>query len=100
MIYFAKTLEMDAAYYDQNSPNEMSAKIAKEIGAIERGLGEKVGMTIMKVSMFFIGFIFAFACGWKFSLVLSGFVPVMAFCGGAMTMALTSGVTAMMRAYA
>lgn len=31
MTYFAKTLELDAAYYDENNPNEMSAKIAKEV---------------------------------------------------------------------
>ena len=34
MAYFASTLRQDAAYYDQNNPNEMSAKIAKEVGAI------------------------------------------------------------------
>jgi len=38
----------------------MQAKIAKEIGAIQRGLGDKVGNLIMSISMFFIGFGFAF----------------------------------------
>lgn len=43
MAYFNKTLELDSAFYDENNPGEMQAKITKEIMAIQRGLGEKVG---------------------------------------------------------
>jgi len=43
LVYFRKCLEMDAKFYDQNNPNEMAAKIAKEITAINRGTGEKIG---------------------------------------------------------
>ena len=100
MVYFAKTLEMDAAFYDENNPGEMSAKIAKEISAIQRGLGEKVGNTIMSVFMFFVGFILAFRWGWKLSLILMGALPIAAFCGVGMAWSLESGMTAMMRAYA
>jgi len=100
MVYFAKCLEMDSAFYDQNNPNEMSAKIAKEISAIQRGLGEKVGNTIMSVSMFFCGFALAFYWGWKLSLILLGVMPFLMVTGVGMAMSLESGVTQMMRAYA
>lgn len=84
---------MDAAFYDQNNPNEMSAKISKEISAIQRGLGEKVGNTIMSVSMFFFGFAFAFYFGWKLALVLMGVMPFLMLTGIAMAASLESGVT-------
>jgi ABC-type multidrug transport system fused ATPase/permease subunit len=93
MVYFAKTLEMDAAFYDENNPNEMSAKIAKEVSAIQRGLGEKVGMTVMSMSMFVAGFAFAFVWGWKLSLILLGVFPIIAMTGVGMAMSLESGVT-------
>jgi ATP-binding cassette subfamily B (MDR/TAP) protein 1 len=84
---------MDAAFYDQNNPNEMSAKIAKEIMAIQRGLGEKVGMLIMSISMFFFGFGLAFYYGWKLALILCGVIPFLMFTGVGMAMSLESGVT-------
>lgn len=100
MVYFAKCLEMDAAFYDSNNPNEMSAKISKEISAIQRGLGEKVGNTIMSISMFFFGFAAAFYFGWKLSLILMGVMPFLMLTGIAMAASLESGVVQMMRAYA
>jgi len=100
LIYFEKCLNLDAAFYDENNPNEMSAKIAKEISAIQRGLGEKVGNTIMSISMLIFGMLFAFYWGWKLSLILMGTLPFVVFCGIGMAMALESGVVQMMRAYA
>jgi len=99
MIYFDKCLHLDAAFYDENNPNEMQAKISKEIAAIQRGLGEKVGNTIMSVSMCLFGFAFAFYWGWKLSLILCGTIPVLMLTGVGMAMSLESGVTQMMRAY-
>lgn len=100
MIYFAKCLDLDAAFYDEHNPNEFSSKIAKEVSAIQRGLGEKVGNTIMSVSMFFIGFALAFYYGWKFSLILCASIPFVMLSGVGMAMSLESGVNQMMRAYA
>jgi ATP-binding cassette subfamily B (MDR/TAP) protein 1 len=100
LLYFTSCLEKDAKFYDINSPNEMSAKIAKECSAIQRGLGEKVGQTIMSISGFFFGFAFAFTYGWEYSTVLLGVVPCIALTGVLMAMSLESGITQMMRAYA
>jgi ATP-binding cassette subfamily B (MDR/TAP) protein 1 len=72
----------------------MSAKIAKEIMAIQRGSGEKVGNTIMSCSMFFLGFAFAFYFGWKLTVILMGVMPVLMFMGIGFSMALESGVVA------
>jgi len=78
----------------------MSAKIAKECAAIQRGLGEKVGMTIMSWGMLIAGFAMSFYWGWKLTILLMGVLPLLAFTGIGMAASLESGITAMMRAYA
>jgi ABC-type multidrug transport system fused ATPase/permease subunit len=70
----------------------MSAKIAKEVNAIQRGLGEKVGNTVMSMAMFFGGFGLAFVWGWKFSLILLGVFPLLACTGVGLAVSLESGV--------
>jgi len=100
MIYFEKCLEKDAAFFDTNSPAEMSARISKEISAIQRGLGEKVGNLVMSGWMFVFGFGLAFYWGWLLSLILMGSIPFVALTGVGMAMSLETGLTAGMRAYA
>ena len=99
-VYFAKCLELDAAFYDENNPNEMSAKIAKEVSAINRGLGEKNGMIFMSVWCFIFGFGFAFYWGWLLTLILCAAFPFLMLVGMGMAASLQSGMVAQMRAYA
>ena len=99
MIYFRKCLEKDATFYDENNPNEMAAKIAKEISAINRGLGEKIGTIIMSTSAFVFGFVFAFYWGWKLTLILMASFPVFMILGYAMANVMKNGMIDHMRAY-
>jgi ABC-type multidrug transport system fused ATPase/permease subunit len=78
----------------------MSAKISKEIAAIQRGLGEKVGNIIMSLSMLILGFVIAFIWGWKLSLIMLGIVPLLGVTGAGMAMSLDDSLTSQMRAYA
>ena len=77
----------------------MSAKIAKEIGAIQRGLGEKVGLILVRINIIIIGFVLAYITGWKLALILSGVIPFLLLTGVAMGIATSSGVVQQMRAY-
>lgn len=84
IVYFKKCLELDASFYDENNPGEMQPRIAKEISAISRGLGEKVGMIVMAMTTFVCGFAFAFYWGWLLTLILLGTFPFLALVGIAM----------------
>lgn len=77
----------------------MSAKISKEIAAIQRGLGEKVGNIIMSISMLILGFVVAFIWGWKLTLIMFAIVPLLGITGAGMAMSLDEGLTSQMRAY-
>jgi ATP-binding cassette, subfamily B (MDR/TAP), member 4 len=92
MIYFGKCLELDASFYDMNNPGEMQAKISKEISAISRGLGEKIGMVVMSISCFFFGFGFSFFFGWLLTCILLGTFPFLALVGIGVGLSLQTGV--------
>jgi ABC-type multidrug transport system fused ATPase/permease subunit len=93
-------LEKDAAFYDTKSPNEMSAKIAKEMTVLQRGIGEKLGQFIMSIFTFFFGFAFAFYWGWLYTAILCASLPVMAGMGIGMAMSFEGGMIQQMKAYA
>ena len=38
ILYFRKSLERDAAFYDEHNPMEMATKISREVSAIKNGL--------------------------------------------------------------
>lgn len=77
----------------------MASKIAKEMAALRRGTGQKVGMTVQAMGSFFFGFAFSFFWGWLMNCILLAFVPVMVLCGVAMAAAMQSGLSEGMKAY-
>jgi ATP-binding cassette subfamily B (MDR/TAP) protein 1 len=77
----------------------MASRISKEIAAIQRGTGEKVGSIVQAVSGFIFGFIFAFYWGWLLTLILVGTLPVMLLMGVGMAMSLTTGGADLMKSY-
>jgi len=78
----------------------MAAKIAKEVAAMQRGSGEKVGKINMSVSGFFAGFAFSFYWGWKYTLILLAGFPALAIVGVVMGVAMEDGFSESMKAYA
>lgn len=98
--YFKECLRKDAKYYDQHNPNEMAAKISKEVGAISRGTGEKVGQVVMGYTSLVAGFIFAFTIGWMLTLILLGALPFFIIMGAGLAIALGDNATESMKAYA
>jgi ABC-type multidrug transport system fused ATPase/permease subunit len=77
----------------------MASRISKEIAAIQRGTGEKVGSIIQAVSGFIFGFIFAFYWGWLLALILVGTLPVMLLMGVGMAASFSEGGSDLMKSY-
>ena len=98
--YFQACLEKDADFYDKHNPTEMASKISKEISAIQRGTGEKVGSVTQAVSGFILGFVFAFYWGWLLALILLGTLPFMMLTGVGMAAAQSVGGADLLRSYA
>jgi ATP-binding cassette subfamily B (MDR/TAP) protein 1 len=61
----------------------MSAKIAKETTAIQTGIGQKINTVWGSLLTFVLSYVIAFTWGWKYTLILFAFVPIIAICGSA-----------------
>lgn len=92
LTYFEKALSKDAAFYDEQNPNEMASKINKEAQAIRKGTSEKMGNVTMTFACFAMGFLVAFYFGWKLSLILLGALPFILCSGVAFGASLQSGM--------
>lgn len=90
---------MDSYFYENQNPTEMASKIAKEIAALKRGTGNKVGSALMAVTSFVFGIAFSFYWGWLMNVILLAFVPVIVFLGILMAAAMQSGLTESLKAY-
>lgn len=100
VAYFRAILRQDIAWFDQINPSELSAKMPKEIMAIQRALGEKMGTILLSMFMCFSGVFFAFFKGWKFSLVLLVLFPIISIGTFIFTKVQQAGSMTNMRAYA
>jgi len=100
VAYFDQALRKDADFYDTQNPNEMASKIAKEVSAVHRGTGEKIGNIMMSASSFILGYIAAFTFGWKLTLILLAGLPAVMLSGVAMGASFETGAIETMKAYA
>lgn len=100
VAYFKAAITKDAAFYDEQNPNEMASKINKEAAAVQRGTSEKVGNIVMSIAGFILGYAAAFWFGWILSLILLGGLPFVACSGIAFGASLESGTVEQMKAYA
>jgi ABC-type multidrug transport system fused ATPase/permease subunit len=98
--YLKACLMKDAAFYDEQNPNEMASKINKETSAVRRGCSEKIGVVNMSIWMFLLGFVAAFYLGWLYSLILLAGLPFIACVGILFGMSMQSGLVQQMKAYA
>lgn len=73
--YLEAIIRQESAWFDTTNPSEMSARLGKEILAIQKALGEKMGTIILAFAMTFSGLAFAFSRGWSFSLVILASFP-------------------------
>jgi len=100
IAYFDQALRKDADFYDSQNPNEMASKISKEVAAVQRGTGEKIGNIMMSSSSFLLGYIAAFTFGWKLTLILLVGLPAVCLSGVAMGASFETGAVEGMKAYA
>jgi len=97
--YFRKCISKDAAYYDEHNPNEMSANIARQIQAVQKGTGDKLGLIIYGFMGFFLGLVVAFWWGWLLACILMAILPFMGAVGAIFGSMQEVGIKDTMKAY-
>ncbi|KAM0721931.1 hypothetical protein Q7P37_002856 [Cladosporium fusiforme] len=83
--YFGSILRQDAAFFDTLPAGEVSSRITGEIGTVQQGTNEKVGIVINSVSFFIAAYVVAFIMEPKLAGMLVSLTPaylIMALGGG------------------
>uniref|UniRef100_A0A8B9V3A5 Uncharacterized protein n=1 Tax=Anas zonorhyncha TaxID=75864 RepID=A0A8B9V3A5_9AVES len=77
--FFHAVMRQEIGWFDVNDVGELNSRIVDDISKINEGIGEKIGMFFQSVATFFTGFIVGFTKGWKLTLVILAFSPVLGF---------------------
>jgi len=88
--YFDALLHQDAAFYDENKPGSLSARLVGDTRVVKAGINDKVANGIMNLGMFLFGFGFGFYRSWQLTLVMLSTMPIISGVGILMTVVLTS----------
>jgi ATP-binding cassette, subfamily B (MDR/TAP), member 1 len=74
--YLASILKQETGWFDSFNYMEMSARITKETMAINKAIGEKVGLIMLTIGMTSCGFIIGIINGWSLALAMCAIGPV------------------------
>ena len=61
----------------------------RDLNKVNDGIGQKIGMFIMSITLVLVGFILGFVYGWKLTLVIISISPLIAIAGGIMGKVIT-----------
>jgi ATP-binding cassette subfamily B (MDR/TAP) protein 1 len=89
-MYMTAALAQDMAFFDENTPGEIGARLAGDTKVMQVGMGEKISNTIHNTSAVFAGIIFGFIKSWRLTLVILSVMPLLAAAGGVLGTVLAS----------
>jgi len=78
--YLAAILKQETGWFDSFNYNELSARITKETMAINKAIGEKVGLIIFSLGMTICGLVIGVINGWSLALANFAVGPVIGLC--------------------
>ena len=82
--YLKSLLAQDISFFELNNSNEMAAQMGKQLLAIQKATGEKIGSIIMSFTMCLFGVVIAFIRGWLYTLTLLVVIPFIFVAGSMM----------------
>ncbi|KAF0698423.1 Aste57867_10952 [Aphanomyces stellatus] len=100
VAYIAGILKQDIGWFDVNNPQTLSTKVTEAVLLIEEGIGRKVGDYWNCISMSVAGVTIGFVSGWKLSLVVVAFLPVLVVGLACMMKTTSTAVQNAIKAYA
>ena len=74
--YLDALMKQEIKYFEKQQVEALPSKISEYFYHLTDGAGEKFGQITYSVGMIFGGLTIAFACGWKFALLLLTYQPI------------------------
>uniref|UniRef100_A0A3P8UJZ5 ATP-binding cassette, sub-family B (MDR/TAP), member 4 n=1 Tax=Cynoglossus semilaevis TaxID=244447 RepID=A0A3P8UJZ5_CYNSE len=99
-LFFHKIMQQEIGWFDVNETGELNTRLMDDVYKIQEGIGDKLGMLIQQLSTFFASFIIGFAKGWKLTLVIMAFSPVLGISAALYSKVLTTFTSKEQGAYA
>ncbi|GAB6020134.1 hypothetical protein CHUAL_002862 [Chamberlinius hualienensis] len=99
-LFFKAVLRQNIGWYDTHQTGEFASRTADDLGKLQDGIGEKIGMFIFFIGTFLFSIVNAFLHGWQLTLVILSVTPVMVVAMGAIGKVQTSLAENEMKAYA
>jgi ABC-type multidrug transport system fused ATPase/permease subunit len=97
--YLASILKQETGWFDSFNYMEMSARIAKETMAINKAIGEKVGLIMLTIGMTACGFVIGIINGWSLALAMCAIGPVIGVCAVMYGLIMDNKFSKALRAY-
>ena len=69
--YFSLILRQEQGWFDQNNVFEFATKVQAQLEGIEVGVGERLGVIILRFIEVVAGYVIGFRTSWKLTLILS-----------------------------
>jgi len=88
--FFKSILRQDIGWFDLHESGGLTTRLTDDLIKIQSGIGDKIGMTLQAITMFFGGFGIGFGYSWELTLVILSITPALM-----VTAAITGKVMAM-----
>ncbi|XP_060069104.1 ATP-dependent translocase ABCB1-like [Ylistrum balloti] len=79
--FFQSILRQEISWFDTHEGGELNSRIAEDVHLIADGIGDKFATMLQWFSTFIAAYVIAFVIGWKLTLSVVGFCPVIILVG-------------------
>ncbi|CAH1787977.1 unnamed protein product [Owenia fusiformis] len=88
---FKAMLRQEIAWFDDHTNNTgaLCTRLATDASSVQGATGSRLGMIVQNIANIGTGLVIAFIFGWKLSLVILAFIPLIVLCGAVETRVLT-----------
>ncbi|KIY73235.1 ste6-like protein [Cylindrobasidium torrendii FP15055 ss-10] len=95
--YLRATLRQDIAYFDNVGAGEIATRIQTDTDMVQKGIGEKVALSVTTIAAFITGYILAYVQEWRLALAMTAILPPIVFSGGLMNFFVGRNIAAALR---
>ncbi|XP_069585917.1 ATP-dependent translocase ABCB1-like isoform X3 [Ranitomeya imitator] len=100
LMFFNAILHQEMAWFDSYQIGTLNNRMTRDMGIVYDGLSNKLCIFVQMVTSSITGMVIAFSYGWKLTLVILGFSPLIGLSGALWSKIATSYTTKEINAYA
>ncbi|XP_062600445.1 ATP-dependent translocase ABCB1-like isoform X1 [Saccostrea cucullata] len=76
IAFFRNIMRQEISWFDTHDSGELNTRLSGDVNKIQTGIGDKMGIFFQWFSSFLTGVIIGFVYGWKLTLVILAFSPL------------------------